>query len=217
MQLNSVIVGENAIKFWYDTDSHCVDVSFYAALRRVIKQGGWAWLEDVVAAESSVTVFFNLMLSDYKTVKCSVFGQTNDIQSSDINSALELITLPVHYGGEVGADIEEVARRCKLTVKEVIKLHQGSAFTVTAVGFSPGFGYLKGLNNALRLPRRDDPRLSVPRGAVAIAENYTAVYPESSPGGWHLIGYCPESLFDISLPVPALFKVGQQVKFIAVD
>lgn len=216
MQSNSVIVGENALKFWYDSDSHSINVYFYAGLRRLIKQGGWVWLEDVVAAESSVTVFFNLLLSDYATVKRSVFNQINDVQASDFNSSKELLTLPVQYGGEIGIDIDDVARRCDLTVKEVSQLHQGSVFTVTAVGFSPGFGYLKGLNNALRLPRRDDPRLSVPRGAVAIAENYTAVYPESSPGGWHLIGYCPEPLFDISLPVPALFKVGQQVKFIAV-
>lgn len=217
MQLKSVIVGENAMKFWYETDSHSINVLFYAGIRQVIKQGGWTWLEDVVAAESSVTVFFNLMLSDYKTVKRSVFSQIFEVQASDFDNSAELITLPVQYGGEVGVDIESVARRCDLLVKEVVQLHQDSVFTVTAVGFSPGFGYLKGLNKALRLPRREDPRLSVPRGAVAIAENYTAVYPQSSPGGWHLIGYCPELLFDMRLPVPALFKVGQQVKFIAVD
>ena len=219
MKLNAVISGENAIKFWRDenTNQDSVDVSFYAGLRHCIKQGSWHWLEDIVAAEASVTVFFNIMLADFRTVKSAIAAQVEEWHASDCAGRSELITLPVNYGGIVGGDLEEVARRTALSVADEVARHQDSVFTVTAVGFAPGFGYLRGLHEDLRLPRRDNPRTSVPQGAVAIAENYSAVYPQSSPGGWHLIGHCPESLFDINLPVPALFKVGQQVKFIAVD
>lgn len=219
MKLNAMIAGENALKFWLDEETSIrpVSVSFYAGLRHSLKQGAWHWLEDIVAAEASVTVFFNVMLIDFKTVKSAVAAQVQDLQSADLTGTSELITLPVKYGGKVGADLEDVARRIGLSVAEVVSRHQDSVFTVTAVGFSPGFGYLKGLHDDLCLPRRENPRTSVPQGAVAIAENYSAVYPQSSPGGWHLIGYCPEPLFDINLPVPTLFKVGQQVKFIAID
>lgn len=221
MKLHWAIASENAIKFWYEFPNSNLETTgpgsqFYAHLRREIKSGKFSWIEDIVAAEASLTVFFNSLLVNHRVVRNSIRQHLLGISVDDCQQSQELITLPVIYGGETGQDIQNVAARCGLTVPEVIQLHQESVYCVTAVGFAPGFGYLKGLPDALNLPRRDDPRISVPKGAVAIAENYTAIYPESSPGGWHLIGYCPETLFDISLPVPALFKVGQQVKFVSV-
>ena len=38
------------------------------------------------------------------------------------------------------------------------------------------------------MPRRAVPRPVVPAGSVAIGGAQTGVYPESSPGGWHLLG-----------------------------
>lgn len=220
MQVKWVIAGENAIKFWCESltpGADKVNVALYPALRQKLKQAGWPWLEDIVAAETSITVFFHLLHVDFQTVRTAVFAEIQRSELHDIKINNPLITLPIKYGAEVGQDLAEVADRCGLAPEDVIQTHQETLFTVTAVGFSPGFGYLKGLPDTLRLPRRADPRTNVPRGAVAIAEDYTAVYPQSSPGGWHLIGYCPEPLFDISLPVPALFNVGQQVRFIAIE
>lgn len=215
LQLKSVIASENALKIWDSSLTCHADSSFYASLRHAIKSAKFPWLEDIIAAESSVTVFFNFFAVDHRFVRHSVEQHLGSVSLREIQNVHELITLPVVYGGETGMDLTDVAKRCHLTVEEVVQLHQDTLFTVTAVGFAPGFGYLKGLPESLILPRRDDPRTSVPKGAVAIAENYTAIYPESSPGGWHLIGYCPEPLFDVNLPVPALFKVGQQIKFVA--
>ena len=41
----------------------------------------------------------------------------------------------------------------------------------------------------LQLPRRPTPRTVVPAGSVAIASEFTGVYPTASPGGWHLLGH----------------------------
>ncbi|CAO5189049.1 antagonist of KipI [Frankia sp. AiPs1] len=84
-------------------------------------------------------------------------------------------------------------------------------------GFAPGFAYISGLDPALRLPRRDSPRTRVPLGSVALADQFTGVYPRASPGGWHLIGRTALPVFDLGRDPPALLAPGTPVRFAAVD
>jgi KipI family sensor histidine kinase inhibitor len=91
----------------------------------------------------------------------------------------------VRYDGE---DLDDVARAVGLPRDEVVARHAGAAYVVAFVGFLPGFAYLAGLDERLRLPRRESPRPRVPANSVAIAGPYAGVYPFASPGGWHLLG-----------------------------
>lgn len=119
------------------------------------------------------------------------------------------VELPVHYDG---ADLESVAQRCGLPVEEVIRRHCAAEYTVQFCGFAPGFGYLSGLDPALRLPRLASPRPAVPAGSVAIAGEFTGVYPRSSPGGWLLLGRTDAALFDLDRRPPALLRPGVTVR-----
>ena len=98
----------------------------------------------------------------------------------------------------------------------VIAAHSGQIWTVAFAGFAPGFGYMVGENQALEVPRRSSPRTAVPAGSVALAGNYSAVYPRRSPGGWQLIGRTGARMWDLSRPQPALAKPGDRVQFRAV-
>jgi hypothetical protein len=69
-----------------------------------------------------------------------------------------------------------------------VRLHATGTYEVAFCGFSPGFAYLRGIDERLHVPRRDTPRTSVPAGSIGVAAGYTCVYPSASPGGWHLIG-----------------------------
>ena len=119
------------------------------------------------------------------------------------------VELVVRYDG---ADLESVAERCGLTVAEVIRRHCEPEYTVQFCGFAPGFGYLSGLDPALRLPRLASPRPAVPAGSVAIAGEFTGVYPRSSPGGWLLLGHTDAVLFDLDREPPALLRPGAPVR-----
>jgi len=103
-----------------------------------------------------------------------------------------------------------------LTRDEIVTLHTGAEFMVYMLGFMPGFAYLGGLPEALRLPRRASPRLKVPAGSVAVADALCAVYPWDSPGGWHLIGRTPVRFFDLDRDPPSLLAPGDRVRFRAV-
>ncbi len=102
-------------------------------------------------------------------------------------------TIPTRYDGP---DLDLVAERTGLTRAEVVQRHAGREYTVYLLGFAPGFAYLGELDPVLRLPRRESPRVRVPAGSVAIAGGQTAVYPLTTPGGWHLLGATDLALFD---------------------
>jgi KipI family sensor histidine kinase inhibitor len=120
------------------------------------------------------------------------------------------VTLAVDYSGP---DLDYVAQQCGLTSQEVVTLHSGAKYVVEFCGFSPGFAYLTGLPAVLHLPRRATPRPRVPRGAVAIAAQYSAVYPRESPGGWHLLGVTDHELWNMARDQPATLTPGTIVSF----
>lgn len=125
--------------------------------------------------------------------------------------------IPVHYGGQSGPDLDSVVNLTGLSPDKVISLHQEVQFKVYMLGFLPGFAFMGDTPKALHLPRRTEPRLRVPAGSVAIANQLTGVYPWESPGGWHILGNSPISLFDGRLDPPALFRTGDTVSFHSID
>ena len=117
-----------------------------------------------------------------------------------------------------GPDLAEVAALAGLRTAEVIARHSAAAYRVGWLGFSPGFGYLTGLDPALAaVPRLASPRVSVPAGSVAIAGGLAAAYPAASPGGWRLLGRTDAALWDPGRDPPALLSPGQRVRFRPVD
>jgi KipI family sensor histidine kinase inhibitor len=119
--------------------------------------------------------------------------------------------IAVTYDGE---DLAEVAASCRVRPQDVVELHSGAEYTVAFIGFQPGFPYLLGLPEVLAMPRLASPRVKVPAGSVAIAEGYTGIYPDATPGGWRLIGRTEVVLFDPASTPPSLLRPGDFVRFV---
>ncbi|MEA3552068.1 5-oxoprolinase/urea amidolyase family protein [Pseudarthrobacter sp. C1] len=124
-----------------------------------------------------------------------------------------LVVIEAVYDGE---DLADVGRLTGLGAEGVVAAHTGQVWTVAFGGFAPGFGYMVGENQLLEVPRRSSPRTAVPAGSVALAGNYSAVYPRQSPGGWQLIGRTAARMWDLSREQPALAAPGDRVQFRAV-
>jgi KipI family sensor histidine kinase inhibitor len=141
----------------------------------------------------------------------------------------ELLTRPVTRStlvaaGEVrievtydGPDLEDVARLTGLAVEDVIAAHTGQRWTVGFCGFAPGFAYLRGEHDRLRVARRAVPRTRVPAGAVGLADHWSGVYPRRGPGGWQLIGRTDRATWDLGREPPALLHPGTVVRFVPVE
>ena len=129
--------------------------------------------------------------------------------ADDDDASPRVHVVRVRYDGE---DLEEVAAQTKLEVRDVVRAHVARVYAVKMIGFLPGFAYLGDNDARIAVPRRPTPRTRVPPGAVAIAAEYTGIYPFASPGGWNLIGHAVDfALFD---PVRgATLGVGDRVRF----
>jgi len=112
-----------------------------------------------------------------------------------------------------GPDLAEVAGHTGLTTAQVIDAHTSTLWRVGFSGFAPGFAYLVDGDPRLRVPRRAEPRTSVPAGSVALAGEFSAIYPRQSPGGWQLIGHTDAVLWDLERPDPALLTQGMWIQF----
>jgi KipI family sensor histidine kinase inhibitor len=128
-------------------------------------------------------------------------------------TAGDTVELPVHYDG---ADLDDLARLLELTTDEVVARHTGAEWTVAFCGFAPGFGYLTQPGTAWDVPRRATPRTKVPPGSVALAGEFSGVYPRESPGGWQLIGRTDVAVFDLDRDPAALLRPGTRVRFVEV-
>jgi inhibitor of KinA len=128
-----------------------------------------------------------------------------------------MVEIPVTYGGEFGEDLAPLAAKLGMSEDALAALHSAGEYTVYMLGFAPGFPYMGPLDAQLAIPRRDTPRTRVPAGSVAIANAYTAIYPMELPGGWHLLGRTPLTLFDPRNDPPALLSAGDRVRFVRID
>ncbi|RRS09669.1 5-oxoprolinase subunit PxpB [Pseudoalteromonas sp. J010] len=209
--LSCYLLGERAI---------VIDVACHIATQPKLNQKLFAlkkWLDssdafiDVVPAMSSITAYL-INPEKIKQWQQVIVEKWNDLEMDSFESKLHHIS--VNYGGEFGQDFDDVANRLALTHEQLIRLHTSVDYQVQFMGFLPGFAYLSGLPAQLHLPRKSTPITHVPKGSIAIADSYTAVYPCGSPGGWHLLGQTDSTLFDAESESVCLLQPGDTVRFV---
>jgi inhibitor of KinA len=171
---------------------------------------------DLVPSYRSLMVVYDPLKTEMDRLREGILKL---VQATDPSLVPEPKTLhvPVVYGGEYGPDLEWVADFHKMSPEQVIRLHTGTTYRVYMIGFTPGYPYLGELPEALATPRRETPRTAVPQGSVAIAQRQTGIYPVQSPGGWHILGWTPISLFDANQWPPTPLEMGDLVRFFAVQ
>lgn len=102
-------------------------------------------------------------------------------ESEALELASRRVDIPVVYGGQSGADLDEVAHHSGMTASQVVACHASTDYVVYFIGFQPGFPYLAGLDKRLHTPRRAEPRVLVPAGSVGIGGSQTGIYPWRLP------------------------------------
>lgn len=185
------------------------------ALHAALRDARPAGVVETIPSFRALLVQYDPLLATRTELEGQVRAMLPDLKAAA--SAGRLWRLPVCYAPDLAPDLHDVAERCKLSPDEVIARHGGSRFFVYMLGFMPGLAYMGGLDEALHLPRRKEPRVKVPAGSVAIAESMTTIYPWDSPGGWHLIGRTPLKLFDAARQEPILLGAGDEVTFKAIS
>ncbi|MEO3877331.1 5-oxoprolinase subunit PxpB [Rheinheimera fenheensis] len=216
VQYHLTIAGENALMLYFDQR---IDPAISALVQQacaLIKAELTDDVVDILPSYASVLVIFNPFSTDLYRVKAQLQHCLAKLQPGNSHSG-KVVELPVYYSEESGPDLALIANTKNISIDEVIKRHQAISYRVYAIGFAPGFAYLGEVDPLLQMPRLATPRAKVPRGAVAIADRQTAVYPASSPGGWNLIGLCPTRMFNPQAEPAMPVAVGDEVRFVAID
>jgi KipI family sensor histidine kinase inhibitor len=181
-------------------------LALYAALAEERPDG----VIDVVPAARTVLLVTDPAVADLGQVEHAVRRLR---PRHDRRAVGELVEVPVTYDGE---DLAEVGSLLGCDAAEVVRRHTGEQWTVAFCGFAPGFGYLTGASGGWDVPRRPSPRTKVPTGSVALAGEFSGVYPRESPGGWQLIGRTELGVFDLDRDPTALLRPGVRVRFVDV-
>ncbi|WCZ34175.1 MULTISPECIES: 5-oxoprolinase subunit B/C family protein [Corynebacterium] len=167
---------------------------------------------DVVAAARTVLVTFDSPTATTNAVDV-LAGYSP--AAADMGTPRD-IDIDVRYDGE---DVDALATSLGMSPRDLIERHTSTTWVAAFGGFAPGFTYCvpEDASRALTIPRRDSPRTAVPAGAVALAGEFSAVYPRTSPGGWQLIGTTATPMWDSTATPPALVAPGDRVHYHAVD
>jgi len=224
------IAGENALMLYFSEHAHeasggssnitnnvsSVISDDVQQAAQLIRQHLSSDIVDLIPSYASILVMFNLLEIDHHYLRNKLKNLLKN-SGSQLSEPGHLIELPVYYSVESGQDLPRIAEKAKLSIEQVITLHQAQEYRVYAIGFAPGFAYLGEVDPRIAMPRLATPRLKVPQGAVAIADRQTAVYPAQSPGGWNIIGLSPVDMFNPQAAIPMSISVGDRVKFVAID
>lgn len=225
------VAGENSLVVYFSNQPSAEVSDAIAQTVDNLRLGLSEQLIDLIPSYASLLVIYNPILTDHYAIRKAISACANQsganhsgINKSGANQSTKTISqgnrcveLPVFYSRESGPDLELLAENAGLSVDQVIALHQQTEYRVYAIGFAPGFAYLGEVDPKIAAPRLATPRQRVPKGAVAIADRQTAVYPAPSPGGWNLIGLCPTPMFDPNSDPSMPVSVGDTVRFTAID
>lgn len=167
---------------------------------------------DVVTAYNSLCIIHRNDVPNFARrieILKKIYAQSPDAKLDE----KRLIHIPVCYEASFAKDLKVFLETKNLTLSKLIELHVRPTYKVYFLGFLPGFMYLGGLVEALHLPRKGIPELHIPKGAVAIGGGQTGIYPQESPGGWHVIGSSPIEFFNIDADSPCVAQPGDNVRF----
>lgn len=177
------------------------------ALLASLKAEPLAGIEELIPAARTLLVHFCPHTATAQTLASAIARR--ELSATAIQSGPEIV-VPVRYNGE---DLPQVAEHLGISVAETIRRHTEHLWQVAFTGFAPGFAYMVSQAD-MHVPRRSTPRTRIPAGAVALAGEFSGIYPRESPGGWQLIGETPLKMWDLQRDPPALLTPGARVRFV---
>ena len=173
------------------------------------------WIECVAGIASCVAQFDSARMTATEAAQ-QLAGAARSIPDAEERQSAR-VEIQVCYGGSYGPDLGNICEQLNLTRDEFVALHSGREYRVDMLGFTPGFAFIGGLDDALNVPRRREPRVRLEAGSIGIAGGRTGIYTLAGPGGWSIIGRTPMRLFDADADEPFGLKAGTRVKFVAIS
>ena len=186
-------------------------IDYFHHISKLIKDKKIEGITNLTPSYNKLIVSFDLTVTNYKKIKNFIEGLTI---SRDIKDNNQKIRIPVCCDDEYGLDFLRLTKKLNIDKDKILELYFGKEYFCYMTGFIAGMPFLGDINKGIRCDRLETPRVKVPKGSVAITEQFTNIYTFESPGGWNIIGNTPKKVFDKSnLLDPTLIKPGNKVIF----
>lgn len=210
-----VPVGDNGVlvEFATEIDDRAHDAVL--ALDRAIADAPPDGVIETVPAFVSLLVVFDPISTDHAAVGDAVRALLVDAHAPDAHPTQH--TVQCCYDRSFGPDLDAVADACGLSVDAVIEAHVLGRYRVYLYGFAPGYAYLGGVHESIRVPRKSAPVRGVAAGSVMIAGQQGLVTTIEMPTGWSVIGRSPTPILLDDPARPFRFDVGDEVVFERID
>lgn len=195
-----------------------IDPATHAAvlrLDRALSDAPFPGLAETIPAYVNLLVDFDPLVADHAGVIAHLKGLLSAPESPRPEPAEHEVA--VCYDADLAPDLDEVAARTGLSTDAVIAAHLAGQYEVFLYGFAPGYAYLAGVPPEIRLDRKPEPVRGVPAGSVIIAGPQCIVTTLTMPTGWWIIGRSPTAILTGDETRPALFDVGDRVRFRRID
>lgn len=195
-------------------------------LKNQLDKTGIRGIREMLPTYRSLLIFYDPALLSYRRLCRKLAGllkaEENQAASGmwaaeENRTAGGILAVPCCYGGRYGPDLADMEKALQMTADEIVRLHCGVDYKVYMIGFLPGFPYLGGMDERIRMPRLAVPRTKIPARSVGIGDSQTGVYPVDSPGGWRLIGKTPLDFYCPQKEPPVLCRAGTYIRFVPVD
>jgi inhibitor of KinA len=166
---------------------------------------------EAVPAFVSLLVAFDPLVADHLLARAAVETLLANARLVSKQGAARDVL--VCYDDDLGPDLPRVAEQAGMSVDEVIDAHLSGDYGVFMYGFAPGYAYLAGVPQRIRLPRKPAAVRGVAAGSVVIAGPQCLVTTLTMPTGWWIIGRSPTRILTGREDRPFLFDVGDRVCF----
>jgi len=178
---------------------------------------------EAVPAYSSAAIFYD---TPHVHRTFSTFATAFEAVSDLVRSALlqmptapeivgRRLEVPVDFGSDAALDLPFILETKAIRHEEFIEIFTSRTYRVYMLGFLPGFAYMGEVDERIAVPRKQSPRLTVPKGSVGIAGRQTGIYPQESPGGWQIIGRTSLEMFTPDVEDLCLINAGDIVRFMS--
>ena len=160
---------------------------------------------------NKLIISFDLKKTNFKDLK-KLIENLNITYENDLEN--KKIEVPVCCDENLALDIVRLEKKLKLNREKIYENFFNKEFFCYMTGFIAGMPFLGDLSKNMRANRLETPRVKVPKGSVALTEQFANIYTFESPGGWNVIGNSPLKIFDSSKEAsPNLINPGDIVLF----
>ena len=178
---------------------------------KALKKENVESINNLTPSYNKLIVSYDLRKTNFKEIK-KLIENLNVNETQDNNS--NKIEIPVCCDDQFSLDIKRLEEKLNINRDKILENFFSKEYFCYMTGFIAGMPFLGDLDENMRVPRLETPRVKVPKGSVALTEQFANIYTFESPGGWNILGNTPLDVFDNSKEVePNLINPGDTVVF----